>query len=53
MKNFNLWMKNIGFSNENHLSKIQVWKIFGRYPSFSNLKERLMLLNNSKDNQEL
>ncbi len=48
MRNFNLWMKNIGFKNECQTSKIQVWKKLGRYPSFSNLKDRMAILNNSK-----
>jgi len=53
MRNFNLWMENIGFSNVNHLSKILVWKLLGKYPTCSNLNERLIILNNSKNNQML
>ena len=47
LKNYNLWVEQIGFRNENHLSKIFVWKVLGFYPPFISLKERLLILSNN------
>lgn len=43
--NFEKWMKNIGFRNSNHLTKIQVWKKLGFYIPNTSIKERLLLIS--------
>lgn len=48
-RNFDLWMKYIKFSNENHLSRIFVWKKLGFYPPHISFKERLLILSDNLD----
>lgn len=47
-QNFQKWMRFIGFSNENHLTKIAVWKKLGFYLPYTPLNERILILENNK-----
>ncbi len=49
-KNLEKWLKEIGFSNLNHISKIKIWKIRGECPPDKdlNLKERIEIINNGR-----
>jgi nickel-dependent lactate racemase len=40
------WMKEIGFTSHNQLTKWKVWKKFGFLPPYTNINERIALLNN-------
>ncbi len=42
-ENLSKWMKHIGFSNPNHITKIEVWKKFGFYLPETSINERLIL----------
>ncbi len=42
--NLDKWLKNIGFSNPKHLTKIAIWKKLGYYTPHTPYKERLTLL---------
>lgn len=43
-KNFNKWMKLIGFSNPKHITKIEVWEKFGYCPPRTTYSQRLKIL---------
>ena len=42
-----MWDKNIGFNNEKHSTKIDIWKKFGFCPPYTTLQERFQILNNN------
>ncbi len=43
-KIFERWMKDIGFNNQKHVSKYDVWSKFGYYTPNTTLKERIDIL---------
>lgn len=49
LNNLNLWMKEIGFNSEKHLTKYQVWKRFGFCPPYTNIIERRKILKGEID----
>ncbi|MBW2994848.1 hypothetical protein KY312_00710 [Candidatus Woesearchaeota archaeon] len=42
---FNKWMKEIGFTNYNQLTKIKIWQKFGFLPPNTNINDRLAMLS--------
>ncbi len=39
------WIKDIGFRNSKHYTKVKIWKKFGFCPPYTTLYERLKILN--------
>ena len=43
------WMKEIGFTSNNQLTKLQVWRKFGFLPAGTNINDRIDMLNGKKN----
>ncbi len=43
------WMREIGFTSNNQLTKLKVWRKFGFLPPGTNIKDRINMLNGKKD----
>ena len=43
--NLNLWIDNIGFNSEKHITKYKIWKKYGFCPANTNINQRLGLLD--------
>jgi len=43
------WIKEIGFKNHKHLTKVKVWKKYGFCPPFTKINERIQMLNGELD----
>lgn len=43
-ENLYKWLKNIGFRNKKHLTKIEIWKKYGYLKPYTSLKEREKIL---------
>ncbi|TKJ17617.1 hypothetical protein CEE44_03735 [Candidatus Woesearchaeota archaeon B3_Woes] len=47
-KGLKKWMDEIGFTNSNQLTKLEVWKKFGHLPPKTNIKDRIAILDGKK-----
>jgi hypothetical protein len=45
----NKWMKEIGFKNEKHVSKVNLWQKNGFVPPFTKLIDRNLMINDQLD----
>lgn len=46
---FRKWMDEIGFTNDNQLTKIKVWEKYGFLPAKTNINDRIAILNGKKE----
>jgi len=49
IKAFEDWMRKIGFTNNNQLTKIEVWRKFGHLPPKTTIQDRIAFLKGSID----
>ena len=49
IKAFKKWMGEIGFTNDNQLTKVRVWKKFGFLPPNTTINDRMAILKGEKD----
>ena len=47
--NLDLWMRKIGFTSPKHITKYLVWKKYGFCPPYTNINQRIAILNGKLD----